>query len=185
MGLGDWIFLAVLLGIAAIGALLGFGKVLKFVTGGIVGIIISIILCYCFGGMILAIPFVSRLLSDLASHWAHIDFLVKIHLEIIIYYIALFIVAMVLRIVIVMIIKHIAESDVFIMKLFNRIFGAILFLAFAFIIMGLTFQIIQWIDGSTAASFASLLETKGPAILRPLYENNPMSALLNFITSKK
>ena len=85
MGFGDWIFLAVLVGLVALGAMLGFGKVLKFITGGIVGILISFILCYCFGGLILELPFVHNMLADLAAHWAGVDWLNAIHLEIIIY----------------------------------------------------------------------------------------------------
>lgn len=182
MGYGDWIFLAVLLGIAVLGSFLGFGKILKFVTGGIIGIIISIVLCYCFGGMILEIPFVDQILKDLASHWAHIEWLCTIHLEIIIYYIVLFIIITLLRIIIVRILKGIAETDVLVMRIINKVLGAALLVFIAFILMGLVFQIITFIGGETALNFYNALATNANAIVRPLFDWNPMLNLISFIT---
>ena len=46
MILADWIAIAVVAAFILIGALVGFGKGLKFFTGGIFGIIISILVCY-------------------------------------------------------------------------------------------------------------------------------------------
>lgn len=181
MGFGDWIFLAVLLGVVVLGAMLGFGKILKFVTGGIVGIIISVFLCYCFGGVILEIPFVDQMLKDLASHWAHIGWLSAIHLEIIIYYVALFIITMVLRIIIVLILKSIVETDVIVMRVINKVLGAILMAVFGFLIMGLVFQIIGLIGGTTEANFYNSLATSANAIVRPLYDWNPMSSLVDLV----
>ena len=63
----DWIALGIIVVFAAIGALIGFGRGLKFLTGGIFGIIISVVLCYIFGSMILGVPFVNDLLTKLAE----------------------------------------------------------------------------------------------------------------------
>lgn len=183
MGIGDWIFLAVLLVLVVLGALLGFGKVLKFVTGGIVGIIISIVLCYCFGGVILQLGFVSQMLTDLASHWADIDWLSAIHLEIIIYYVVLFILFTLIRIIIVRILKGVAETDVLVMRIINKLLGAVLMVAFGFLLMGLVFQIIAFIGGDTATNFSNTLATSANAIVRPLYDLNPMRSLMAFITN--
>ena len=184
MGYGDWIFLAVLIVIAVLGALIGFGRGLKFLTGGIIGIIISVVLCYLFGGMILDMPFVRKLLSDLAAHWANSKFLTSIRLEIIIYYIALFIIFTILRILIVLVIRSIAESDVLVMKIFNKIGGVVIFVGLAFLLMFFVFQIIQWIGGNSAANFYKLLKTNCNAIVRPLYEHNPMQGLVKLVTGK-
>ena len=181
MGYGDWIFLAVLIGVAALGSIIGFGGGLKFLTGGIIGIIISIVLCYLFGGMILNIPFVSKLLSDLAAKWSNVKFLSTIRLEIIIYYLALFIIFTLLRILIVAIIGGIAESDVLLMRILNKIGGAILFAGLALLITFFVFQVIHWIGGDTAASFYKTLKTNCNAIVRPLYESNPMKGLVNLV----
>lgn len=184
MGYGDWIFLGVLLVVAIIGALLGFGKVLKFLTKGIIGLIISVFLCYTFGGIILDWPFVSGMLADLASHWSNIGFLSLIRLEIIIYYIGLFLVFTLLRILIVGLIGHISESDLLVMKIFNKVGGALLFTLLAFLLLFFVFQIIHWIGGNTAANFSSLLEMNCNAIVRPIYEGNPMNALVEFLRKK-
>ena len=176
MTVADWIFLGGLLLSLGLGALLGFGKLVKALTGGIVGVLISIVLCYCFGGMIMNIPAVSALLSRLSANWAGNAFLVKIHLEVIIYYVALFIIFSLLRVLIVFIFKNIAESDVLVMKIINKACGALLFAAVALLLMFLVFQIIVWIGGSTAAEFDSKLA--GSMIVRPLFEHNPMAALV-------
>lgn len=181
MGYGDWIFLAVALGIAALGVLFGFGKILKFITGGIVGIFISFIICYCFGGVILQIPFVNEMLANLAAKWSHISFLTTIHLELIIYYVALFIITMILRIIIVRILKGIVETDVLVMRIINKVLGAALMVALGFLLMGLTFQIIDWIGGSTKIDFYNALAASANAIVRPLYDWNPMRSLGAFI----
>lgn len=183
MNYGDWIFLAIFLAIAVAGALIGFGRGLKFLTGGIVGVAISIVLCYFFGGMILDIPFVSGLLSDLAAKWSHVSFLVTIRLEIIIYYIALFLLFTLARIIIVSIIKHITDSDVIVIRIFNKIGGVILFVGLAFLLMFFVFQIIHWIGDGTADSFRNLLRNSSNIVVR-LYDKNPMKGLVDFVTGK-
>lgn len=180
MGYTDWIFIGVLLVVIIVGALLGFGKGLKFITGGPVGVIISIVLCYCFGGMILHIPFVQNMLVDLSAHWSHISILNTIHLEIIIYYIALFLIVTLLRIIIVRLLKNLVESDILIMRIFNKIGGALLFTALAFLVMFLVFQIIQWIGGGTAQQFERQLQMNG-CILNWLYLHNPMAGLVEMV----
>lgn len=182
MGYGDWIFLAVLLIVAGLGAMLGFGKVLKFVTGGIIGVFISVLLCYCFGGMILDLPFVNQMLADLASHWSHIAILSAIHLEIIIYYIALFIITTIIRIIIVHIIKGLVETNMLLMRILNKLLGAVLLVGLMFILMGLVFQIIGWIGGTTEANFRATLAQNAGAIVRHLYDWNPMKSLTEFVS---
>ena len=179
MGFGDWIFLGALLIVMILGALLGFGKVFSwFVLNKIVRIIAAIFVCYTFGGMILAIPFVNRLLIDLAANWAHIAFFNKIHLEIIIYYVALFLLTIIIILIFSRIIRGISEADYKPIKVINKVFGAIIFGVFAFATMLLVFHIITWIGGETSHNFLSALQTDAGAILRPLYENNPMTKLI-------
>ena len=49
MIVADWVFLGIILGGLSLGALLGFGRVFKFFTTGIFGIIISIVVCFLIG----------------------------------------------------------------------------------------------------------------------------------------
>lgn len=180
MGYGDWIFLGALLVVTAIGALLGFGKVLTaFVLNKIVRIIMAVFVCYTFGGMILGIPFVNQLLADLAANWAHIGFLRVIHLEIIIYYVVLFAITMLVIWILSKILRGLSEVQFFPVRVLNKVGGAILLSALAFALMLLVFQIIHWIGGATSDNFLSLLQVNCPAIVRPLYENNPLNVLIN------
>lgn len=176
----DWIFLGILLVSLILGAILGFGKILKFILNGkIIGTLISVVLCYLFGGLILGIPAVQDLLRDLAAHWAGNKFLEIIHLEIIIYYVGLFVVVTLIRILLVAVIKGITEAKVLPMKIFNSVGGAILLTAFILLLTLFAFQCIALIGGETAQNFVSLLD--GSGILKPMYEHNPMAALITLV----
>ena len=176
MGYGDWIFLGALLIVAILGSVLGFGKVFSlFVLNKFVRILAAIFVCYTFGGMILSIPFINQLLIDLAANWAHIEFLTKIHLEIVIYYIALFIITMLIILILSRIVRGVSESRFTPIRVLNKVCGAMLFVAFAMALMLLVFHIISWIGGQTAESVLSALQMDANAIVRPLYENNPMT----------
>ena len=177
MGLADWIFLGILAVIAVLGGFLGFGKVLDLVANKIAGWIISVVLCYCFGGMILDIPFVHTMMTDLAANWAHIDILVKMHLEIIIFYIVLFILTVLIRVLLVKIVRGVFEADNGLCKVLNKCLGVVAAVLVAFVLMFLVFQIILWIGGATAASFENSLA--GTSILLPLYHWNPMAGLIH------
>lgn len=182
MGYGDWIFLGVLLVIAVLGAIMGFGKVFSlFVLNKYVRIFVAIFVCYTFGGMILSIPFVNQMLADLASNWSHIKFLNLIHLEIIIYYIGLAIITIVLVIIFAKVVKGVSETNVKVIKILNKLGGVILFGALALILIFLVFQIIAWIGGNTDINFRNTLSQNANAIVGPLYANNPLLKLVEII----
>ena len=176
----DWIAIAAVAGICALGAFLGFGKGLKFVTDGIFGIIISVFICYCIGGIVLEFDFVQEILNKLTGALTDkngfCDFLLKIHIDIILYYIVLFIIVQLVRILIVLILKNIIESNNAVFKIINRVLGAILLLAVAALLVLLVFQIIHWIGGSTAAGFRLKLEGSFFK-LDKLFESNPLLSL--------
>lgn len=176
----DWIAIVAVLVICALGALLGFGKGLKFFTDGIFGIIISIIVCYCIGGLILDLKFVQEILNKftgaLTDKNGFCNFLLKIHIDIIVYYIVLFIIVQLARILIVLILKNIVESNNKVFKTINRVLGAIFLLVVAALLALLVFQIIYWIGGSTAAGVR--LKLDGSFFkLDKLFEHNPLTSL--------
>lgn len=179
MVLADWIFIGGILGCLTLGALIGFGKGLKFITRGIIGFAISMFVCYTFGGIILDIPFVTDLLTGLSSKWAHIEWLYKIHLEIIIYYIILFAVVSLVRVLIVKILAHVLETDVFAIKVINKACGAVLFTAIGLLVLLFVFQIIAWRGGDVSSNF--LAQIAGSTIVKPIYENNPMAILVEMV----
>ena len=183
MVLADWIFIGGIILSLILGSLFGFGHVLKFLTGGIVGIVISLFVCYTFAGLILDIPFVHTMLTSLASKWAHIEWLTKIHLEIIIYYVVLFFVITILRIIIVKLFTLVVESDVLVLKIINKAGGALLFTAVALLIMLLVFQIISWIGGDTSFNF--LQKLAGSSVVKPIFEHNPLLKLVEMVKFAK
>lgn len=180
MAAADWIAVAAVLIICALGALIGFGKSLKFFTDGIFGIILSVFICYCIGGIILDFKFVQEILNKLTQALTDkngfCNFLLKIHIDIITYYIALFIIVQLARILIVLVLKHIVESNNKVFKIINRVFGAVLLLAVAALLALFVFQIIYWIGGSTAAGFRLKLEGSFFK-LDKLFEHNPLLSL--------
>lgn len=180
----DWIALGIIVVFAAIGALIGFGRGLKFLTGGIFGIIISVVLCYIFGSMILGVPFVNDLLTKLAESIGGWSIVVTV-----IYYVVLFILFTLIRILIVKIIRKVAEADVLIMKIINKVFGAILMAAFGVLLGMLALQIIYWVQTNPDSlvdiyvNWMMNAETGDPsAIVGALYVNNPLSALADYFT---
>lgn len=182
MGYGDWIFLGALLIVFILGAIMGFGKVVSmFVLNKIVRIIVAIFVCYTYGAMILGMPAISQLLTDLAANWSHIGFLTAIHLDLIIYYIALFLITMLVLVIAAKILKGISESKALPVKILNKVCGAVLFSALALALMLLGFHIITWIGGETKANFGNLLAEKGNKILLPLFENNPILKLIDYV----
>ena len=173
----DWIALAVIAGVAVIGALIGFGKGLKFFTSGIFGIVFSVFLCYILGGLIYGIPFVQDLLNKFASLWENVHFLTVIHLEIIVYYILLFIVFQILRIIIVKILKGVFEAKFIVIRIINKVLGAVLLVGILVLLTLLVFQLVSWVGGDTAIQLDEMLSESG--FLGGLYRNNPLWALVN------
>jgi len=129
------IFIVVLLGIALLGAMLGFGKSLKFGTKGVFGIILSVVLCVLFGGALLATDGVGEFVASGNDFFRGVwGFFGVIHLATVLYFIALFFVFQLLRIIVVLIVKHMAEIDSKGIKVINKIFGAIFLAGFVFML---------------------------------------------------
>ena len=154
----DWVVIALIIVFCIFGMLFGFGKGLKFFSGGIIGIIISLFICYALGGLIYNFGFVQDMLNSFrgvldAKGNGFCRFLLLIQIDIIVYYVALFIVVTVARIIIVRIIASIAEIENIVLIIINKAFGVILFVVVFFILLLLVFWVISLIGGGTAASF--------------------------------
>lgn len=176
----DWIVLAVLAISAILGMFLGFGKLLKFFTGGIVGFIISIFAVYFFTGIVSGWGFVKELMEKLhgvlvEADNGFVDFLMDIGIEKIILYVALFIIAQIIRIIIVGIIKSIVEINNPVMKAINKFFGLVLMIAAVCCITLIVFQIVYAIGGETAENFRQ--QITGTFRLEWVFDNNPLNSL--------
>lgn len=186
MILADWIILVLLLIFALLGMLLGFGKGLKIFTGGIFGIAISVFVCYAVGGLIINFGFVQSGLLNMrtalaSKHNGFCNFLLTIHLDIIVYYVALFIIVQILRIIIVRIIASIAEINNIVLIILNKTFGVILFVGVLTLVTLFVFQLIYVISGGLESSFYTSTLAGSKLKLNWLFEHNPFMTIIKII----
>lgn len=185
MVVADFIILGGLILFALIGVFVGFGGGLKFFTSGIFGVAISVVVCYAVGGMLLGATFVTDLLNKISGLWSgegnfFFDLLTKIHFETIIYYIILFIVAQIVRIILVQILKKFVEIDFIVFKIINKTLGLVLFVGVFAMLVLIVFQVISWVGGSTAENFIGYLS--GSALkLDVIFSDNPISKLQDYV----
>lgn len=186
MQIVDWIALGIILLAAIIGLLLGFGKCLKIFTSGIVGVVISVVVTYFLIGVVASWGFVQSLLNQFTQ--ALVDngsgfcmFLKSIGIETIVLAIALFIIVQLIRILIVNLIKGIAEADNVVIRVINKFLGMVFALAFFAMLALIIFQIIYLIGGETSDSFREYLT--GTLRINLLYDNNPLRIIANMWTN--
>ena len=188
MVLVDWVIIGLLIVFCIFGMLFGFGKGLKFFTGGIIGIIISILVCYALGGLIYKWGFVQDILGKLigalkAKNNGFCNLLLKIRIDIIVYYVALFIIVTIARIIIVRIIKNVVEIENVVLIIINKFFGIVLFVGVFFMLLLLVFWVVSLIGGGTAESFTNTL-SQSKIGLKWLYDNNPFMTIIKVIKIK-
>ncbi len=181
MLLVDWIAAGIVLVAMTLGFLLGFGKLLKIFTGGIFGIIISIILTYFSIGVVASWGFVQELMGKLvgamqSSQNGFVQFLLKISTEKILLAVILFFVIQLARILTVNIVKSIAEIDSPVISAINRISGAILMVGFTIVIALLVFHIADLIGGNTEENLRNYLH--GFFRLDWVFDNNPLKYII-------
>lgn len=184
----DWVAVGLTAFFCLVGYIAGFGRGLKFFTSGVFGFLISVLVCYCLGGFIYKLNFVQELLAKLIAAMTDkngfCDFLIKIRIEIAVYYVALFIVVSTVRIFAVLIIKSIVETNNAALKVINRVLGMILFLAAFAMIALFVFHIISLIGGTTEASFLEKLDGSFFR-LDKIFEDNPLMTIIEYIRRGK
>lgn len=180
----DWIALGIFAVFAVLGLIIGFGKGLKFFTGGVFGAIISLIVCYFAYGIVVNWTFVQDLLNKLieaiaAAQNGFCDFLLKIHIEVIVLCVSMFIIVQLIRIIIVAIIKNIVEIDNVVVKVINKILGMFLMLSIAAMLGLISLQIIYWVGGQTAEQ---VREAFNGSVFKLdwLFENNPLNMIFEY-----
>ncbi len=160
----DSVTLLVAILLAVFGAALGFGRTLRIFTKGIFGIIISVFLCVTFGGMIAGIPAVADWIAELGNGWGV--------LATVLYYIVLFFVMTLLRILVVRLIGTAFAAPVLPVRILNRVLGAVMAVGGTLLFVLLVFGVLR-IFGET--SFVQDLASKMEgSFLGLLYENNPV-----------
>lgn len=184
MILADYIALGIVLVALIIGMVAGFAGGLKFFTSGVFGVIISVVVCYFLYGIVMQWSFVNDLLVKLTNAIAAADnglcdFLLSIHIEIIVLCAVMFIVVQIVRVIIVKIISGIIEIDNPVFKVINKTLGIALFIALAAMFGLIALQIIYWVGGETATKVTEALEGSFFR-LDWLYENNPLKTIVDY-----
>lgn len=178
MIVADWVFLGIIFGGLLLGALFGFGGIFKFFTTGVFGVILSIVVCFLIGAAFYGPcePLLDKLSDAIVANenW-FCQFLGKIHIQTVVYYVIMFVIVWVLRLIIVHLVKVVTKSENKAVKVINRFTGAILLLAIFLLIGFLVFRLIGWVGGQTSIDFYNYLST-GKLGLGNLYRFiNPLS----------
>lgn len=173
----DIIALIVFIALAVLGYILGFGKILKLFTGGIFGIIISIIACAMLGGTVQTIPAVQSFIVSVneaaTNAW---QFLQYLQLGYVAFYVIMFIVVQIVRIIIVRIIKRVMESESKIVSVINRVLGFVFSVGFGIGFMLLFFAFVEVLGDTSFGQ--DMIAKLGDGVLYTFYENNPISFLI-------
>lgn len=173
MNIADIITIIVAIVFALLGFVRGFGKSLKSFTGGIIGIIISIFVCAALGGMIMGIPAISERIGGADEYFAGISVIfAKIPMGTVIFYIAMFIVCQILRILVVKLVCRLFEAENKAMKTVNKTLGLVFAPAAAFMFLLLFLAVLKLFD-STEFVRGLAAKAEGSYLLR-LYEVNPI-----------
>ena len=170
MLLADWIMLGVIAVVIILGLVAGFSGGLRFFTGGIFGVIISIIVTYFLLGVVNSWQFVQDLLAKLND--AMPGFLQTIHAATIIYYILLFLIVQILRVLIVRLLAGAFSAPAAPVRVINRILGMVLMVAAVFLLLLLVFAVFRVLQDTSFVQ--NILDSLNGTFLGKIYENNPV-----------
>ena len=181
MAYADFIVLGILVISAILGLLFGFGKLLKFFTGGIIGFCISLVVVYFCLGVVTSWSFVQALMAKMHSSMesannGFLNFLLKINIEKVIIAICTFLIVQIIRILIVNIIKSIVEIDNKPMRVINKSLGMILMLGVAVMLILIVFQVVAWVGGPSAENMSNSLKAFNWA-----FTYNPLNSLFKTV----
>ena len=177
--LADYIIIGAVLIFGIVGALLGFGRCVKFLTNGIIGVIISVILCYFLLVIVLDFGIVKQnmlVFTNMLTSFnnALCDFLIAIRIEIIAGFIVLFLFVQILRKIIASLIEKLMQIDNKAIKIVNKFLGVLVSFA-AFMVLSLVVMRIIWLsEGVRGVAWF------GGSFLRLdyIYLNNPLASII-------
>lgn len=169
----DSVTLIVAIALAALGLLIGFGRSLRFFTKGIFGVVISVFVVFTFGGMIKGIPAVGELVTNGDAYFKGLwKFLGYLHLGNVIFYVALFFIVQLLRIIVVRCIAGIFTADNRVMRVLNKLLGMVFTVAVVLLLVLLVFAVFKHFETSEfMQDFLSKIEG---TFLHTLYAHNPV-----------
>lgn len=189
MIIADWVVIGLIIFFCLIGFIAGFGRGLKFFTSGFFGFIISIIICYCLGGFIFRFAVIQELIGKLNTLLINKNntvckILLTIRIDMIAYYVSLFIIVSIIRIILVSIIKSLVEVENVFFKFINRTLGMVLFVFVLAVLVLFVFNIINIIGGTTEANFCSKYLVGSKLKLDVILEKRLLMEIIEFIKIK-
>lgn len=176
----DVIAIALIIIAGIVGCFAGFSNVLKFLSEGIIGIILTVVVCYFLFGTVLALPFVQSLLAKLIEAVEGVGspiltfLFVTIRLDLVIYAGVLYLIVALLRKLIVFLIGTVTSIETKPMIILNRIGGSLLAIVWFAMIVLIVFQVIAWIVGTNGAVCEFLNQS---FFLGKVFQNNPLNAI--------
>ena len=180
MILAAYILIAIVILFAVIGGWIGFGKTLKWITGGIIGFILFILQCYVLFGFVIHFKFVGNFMTSITNGLESAanpfcNFLLMIHIEMVVVAVILFILVTIIRKLITKIIANVTETDHIAFKIINKSLGAVMGVVVVAVVGLIALQIISVIKDSSSLSFleGSFFQ------LDQLYANNPLLLIIS------
>lgn len=174
MNIIDIITIIVLIFSLILGLARGFGKSLKSFTKGVFGIVLSVFVCISLGGMIANIPFVGEFINKVnASIALKAEFLAKLKLGIWVYYLVLFFVVQILRLIVVKIVADIFDNDSQVMRFINKFLGAVFAPTAVFMFVLLVLALFKSFENLNVVQ--SILSELKDSYLLILYHHNPIT----------
>ncbi|MBO7345162.1 MAG: hypothetical protein J6U92_04410 [Clostridia bacterium] len=189
MNVADLIAIGTILIVALIGAGLGFGRFLSFLSRGIVGKVLSIVVCYFIFGIVLDWPIVKNLLTAFVEFMQSKDnffcnILLNIRIDLIAFAVVLFFAVQLLKKIFTALVRWLFEIDFFAIRIVNKIFGVILAVLTLIIATLLIFQLLSFSGAGTIEKITSCLS--GSAFgLDKLFIENPLLSIIESINLAK
>ncbi len=178
------IFIAIFIITFLLGFFGGFGKVLTFASKGLLGTIVSIIICYNIFGLVSSIGFINQLLTSFRDLLiANPNFFTKvlliIRIDMIALAVALYFIIKLLIWLLAKLIESIMEADNIVVKIINKVLGVIGAWALTLMAIFLIFQILSIIPIVNSAVEGALSTTF--LRLDVLYNINPLNAIIDLL----
>ena len=185
MNVADLIALGVIIVVALLGAGLGFGRFLGVLTHGIVGKIVSVIVCYFIFGIVLDWEITKNLIAKFIEFMQSQDnffcnILLKLRIDLVAFAIALFFVVQLLKKFLAFLIRALFEIDLFVIRLINKVLGVILAVLVLIMATLIIFQIMSLGGTETVGKITSWLSGSLFGLDKLFLENPLLSIFESF-----
>lgn len=180
----DFIAFGTVVAAALCGMAVGFGKGLNIFAKGVLGRVVSVIVCYFLFSLVLNIPFVQSLLTKFTDYLAAQDnflcnLLLKIRIDLIVYAIGLFVLVEIAKAIVFKIVGGVFEIKSTPVIVVNKSLGVIFFLILIAILWLVVTQILAWTTGVDGSVYQFM---QGSAFkLDVLFANNPLNVFFEKI----